>query len=313
MLEQSSASDIGAEGNTKTSAPAKKQANDYTYWFITWNNYTLAHIALTLQVLQHECDWFILQEEMSKENTPHIQGTMKLKKKKRLTSLKKIDQTIHWEPTKQITSSCYYCSRIDKRVGEIWTHNFDIPFIPDEVFEPYGWQLKVLEIINNKPHPRHINWFWSTQGGLGKSQMAIWLSDYKNALLCMGKGDNIFHIMTKEPNRRKIFVFDIAKDKMEHFQYSNLELIKNGYIMSGKYNGSIIRFNRPHIIVFANIYPDTSKFTVEDRWNIIKIEKSNSDEKILHNRSISFQTISDTELNLDNSIPSNEDMPSTQD
>lgn len=89
--------------------------------------------------------------------------------------------------------------------------------------------------------------------------------------------------MTKQKNRRHIIVFDITKDKMEHFQYSTIEQIKNGYIMSGKYDSTSLRFNKPHIIVFANTPPDKSRMTIKDRWNIVKIQTPEYDQTIQHN------------------------------
>lgn len=177
-----------------------------------------------------------------------------------------------------ISASAIYCSRISKRVGQIFLHNFTLPNIPKPRAEPFGWQLQVLDIIDKPPHPRHINWFWERNGGVGKSELAIWLYVNRNALVCMGKAQDIFHVIAKEPTRREIIIFDITKEKMEHFCYSNLELIKNGYIMSGKYDSSIVYFDRPHVIVFANTPPDYSKMTNTDRWNVIKIEVTQPDQ-----------------------------------
>lgn len=260
-------------GNTETSDSANKRCNQYIYWSLTWNNYPMETMEIIFPILRSECDWFIIQEELGESKTPHLQGCLKLKKKKRLTELKKIHGCIHWEVTQKIHASAYYCSNAEKRHGKIWTHHFDIPDIIENNFEPYGWQLEIVDLIKEKPHPRMINWFWSYCGGVGKSEMALWLYDFKSALVCMGKSSDIFHLLSKEKNRRQIIVFDITKDKMEFFQYSTLESIKNGYVMSGKYDSSAVRFNRPHIIVFANTPPDTTRMTEEDRWNIVEIKK----------------------------------------
>lgn len=261
----------GSLGNTETSDPTNKRDNQYIYWCLTWNNYPVETVEIIFPILRSECDWFIIQEELGESNTQHLQGCIKLKKKKRLTELKKIHYCIHWEVTQKIHASAYYCSNVEKRHGKIWTHNFNIPEKIENDFEPYGWQLEILDIIKEKPHPRIINWFWSREGGVGKSDMALWLYDYKNALLCMGKASDIFYLLNKEKNRRQLIVFDITKDKMESFQYSTLECIKNGYVMSGKYDSCAVRFNRPHIIVFANTPPDTTRMTKEDRWHIVNI------------------------------------------
>lgn len=284
MIETNRDEQLSVVGNTKATTDANKQTNQRLYWSFTWNNYDSELIEIVLNILRHECDWFIMQEEAGEEkNTPHIQGTLKWKKRKRITEIFSIHYKISWRATERITSMAAYCSNKEKRTGKIWTHNFDIPEIIENNFKPYGWQLMVLDILKEKPDDRIINWFWEPNGGIGKSEMALWLYDNMNALLCMGKANDIFHIISKNKDRRKIFVFDITKEKMEHFSYSTLEMIKNGYIISGKYDSNIVRFNRPHIIVFANTGPDKSKLTINKRWNIINLTQQPEPEEITHN------------------------------
>lgn len=258
-------------GNTKAEGSAQKQDYQYKYWCLTWNDYDLETLEIICNILKHEVHWYILQEETGASGNKHIQGTLHMLKKTRLTELKRIHGKIHWEVTKQISASCCYCSNKDKRTGDLFTYNFSVPNSVHNDFEPYGWQLDVIDILKKKPHPRLINWFWEPDGGVGKSELAIWLYDRMNALVCMGKAQDIFHILSKYPDRRKIIVFDITKEKMEFFNYSTIEQIKNGYVCSGKYDSCILRFERPHIVVFSNMEPDTHKLTTKDRWNIVKI------------------------------------------
>lgn len=260
-----------SSGNTKSEDGAKKRDNQYIYWSLTWNNYVLETLEIIFPILKCECDWYIIQEETGDAGNSHLQGTLKLKKKKRMSELKRIHHQIHWEVTQRIHASACYCSKYEKRTGKIWTHNFDVPEIIKNDFKPYGWQLEILDIISKDPDPRVINWFWSRNGGIGKSEMAVWLYDYKDALVCMGKAQDIFYLLHKEKNRRKIIVFDVTKEKMEYFHYSTIESIKNGYVVSGKYNSTCIRFNRPHIIIFANSPPDRSKMTELGRWHIVDL------------------------------------------
>lgn len=268
---------LSVVGNTKSTTDAEKREGQYLYWSFTWNDYTMETMEITFNILKHECAWYVIQEEVAPTTgREHLQGCVYLKKKRRHTEVFRWNKDIHWSVTVAITASAYYCSREDKRHGKLWTHNFDIPEKIINNFRPHGWQLDVLNIID-KPcaeDDRIINWFWEPNGGVGKSQLALWLYDYKDALVCMGKATDIFHIMNKEKNRRKIFVFDITKERMENFQYTTIEQIKNGYVMSGKYDGNCIRFNRPHIIIFANEPPNTYKMTSNGRWNIVEIKTS---------------------------------------
>ena len=55
--------------------------------------------------------------------------------------------------------------------------------------------------------------------------------------------------------------------------YKILERIKDGKATSTKYNTKKMIFKTPNvIIVFSNMYPDTSEFS-QDRWLICKINK----------------------------------------
>lgn len=266
--------DTSLGGNTSPLVKnEKKRPTQYVYWSFTYNNYNIETLETIFTILKHECDWYIIQEETGESGNKHLQGTLKLKKKKRLLELLKLCKGPHYEPTICVTASAAYCSKEDKRTGDIWTHNFDIPEKIINTFKPYGWQLEVLNIIS-KPVPeddRIINWFWENQGGVGKSILATWLFDYKHAMLCQGKTNDIYHLMTQFPDRRKIFIFDTTMETMEFFRYSTIEQIKNGIVISGKYNGKIMRYNRPHVFVFANIPPDQSKMTKNKRWNIVDL------------------------------------------
>lgn len=54
----------------------------------------------------------------------------------------------------------------------------------------------------------------------------------------------------------KIFILDIPRAvKMEEVPYRALEKIKDGVIISSKYEGRRIYFPHPHLICFANCKP----------------------------------------------------------
>ena len=55
--------------------------------------------------------------------------------------------------------------------------------------------------------------------------------------------------------------------------YKILEAIKDGKALARKFNSKMMRFKTPNvIIVFLNMYPDTTWFT-KDRWLIFRINK----------------------------------------
>jgi hypothetical protein len=82
-------------------------------WCFTINNWTDDHIK---NLDETECQYIIYgKEEGEKEETPHLQGYIQLKTKKRLTGLKKITPKAHWEIAKgDGASNVKYCSKQGK-------------------------------------------------------------------------------------------------------------------------------------------------------------------------------------------------------
>lgn len=261
MSEQNEQNEIG-RGNTKLSAQS-------SYWCFTYNNYTSESIEQIEQVFQHECKWYIFQEEKGEEGTPHLQGICCFKLKKRLKPLKQINPSIHWEVTKSINASIAYCTKEKSRCGNQWVYGIKIPEQPD-VCQPYGWQLDVIDIIKNKPDKRTIHWFWEPNGNVGKSELCKYLVVKHNALMLTGKSNDMFNMLNKHPDKRTIVIVDCPRSNLGYINYGALEQIKNGLVFSGKYEGAQLVFNCPHVIVFANEEPDYNAMSL-DRWKVIRI------------------------------------------
>jgi len=256
-----------AGGNTET--PAKKQGTQYNYWFFTYNNYKIEQIEQIEQILRHECKWYVFQEETGKEGTNHLQGTICLKVKQRMTQLKRIEPSIHWEATKSVKASIEYCTKYESRSGKIYSYGIDIP-APIKLIEPYGWQLDVLEIIKTEPDERTIYWFWERNGGVGKTQLCKYLVVKHNALMLTGKSNDMYYMISKHPDKRTLIIVDIPRSTQDYINYGAIEQIKNGLIFSGKYEGCQLVFNCPHVIVFSNELPNMSMMSI-DRWKITEI------------------------------------------
>lgn len=254
-------------GNTES--PPAPQPLQYTYWCFTLNNYIAEQIEHLEQVLKHETKWYVFQEEVGKEGTPHLQGTICLKERQRMTQLKSIDPAIHWEPTKSVKASIVYCTKVATATGDIYYHGIDIPE-PVRVPEPWGWMLQLMEIISKPPDDRTIHWFWEPNGGVGKTTLAKYLVLKHDALMLTGKSNDMYHMISKYPRKRKLFVVDCPRSQQDYINYGAIEQIKNGLIFSGKYEGSQLVFNSPHVIVFANTLPDFEMMS-RDRWNVVRI------------------------------------------
>lgn len=255
--------------NGNTESVRAKQGLQYTYWCFTLNNYASEQIEHIEQVFKHETKWYVFQEEIGKEGTPHLQGTLCLKERQRMTQLKCIDQCIHWEPTKSVKASVVYCTKKDTSTGKIYSYGIELPKEID-VIEPSGWMLQVMDMIKLPPDKRTIHWFWEPTGGCGKTSLAKYLVVKHNALMLTGKSNDMYHMISKFPNKRSLFIVDCPRSQQDYINYGAIEQIKNGLIFSGKYDGCQLVFDCPHVIVFANTPPEFDKMSY-DRWDVVRI------------------------------------------
>lgn len=245
----------------------KKRDNQYKYWSFTYFNYKnetkeTMEMKFLLEILKHECIWYIMQEEICPDTgKEHLQGCLYLKDRKRLSGIKKLGPNdIHWTDTRKISASAYYCCNRSKRKphGQLYSHGIDIPDEdeePIELQEPYGWQNEVMDIIETKPNNRDIHWFWEPTGKVGKTTLIKYLMVKKDALVASGKSNDIFHLISKYPKKRKIIIINAPRASQEFISYGALEHIKDGVLFSGKYNSDQLVFNYPHVFVFANCPP----------------------------------------------------------
>lgn len=139
------------------------------------------------------------------------------------------------------------------------------------------WQQALLDIVNETPNPRRIHWIWDQKGNVGKSWMANYLGALHGAcILTAGKKVDMAYIYVQKP--ASIVLFDLSRTQeatgeRAHYldgTYSLAEDLKNGRVVSTKYESKTIFFKPPHVIFFANFEPDRTKWSA-DRYNVIKL------------------------------------------
>lgn len=137
-----------------------------------------------------------------------------------------------------------------------------------------GWQSQLLTTVMAAPDTRTVMWYWETVGFAGKSFMAEYLDVMHDSLVIQSmKKADMLHLISKRLTGLKTVVFDLSRtseDGAVAVVYEVAELLKNGYICSGKYDSASLRFAPPHVVVFANFAPDESKLSA-DRWHIKNI------------------------------------------
>jgi len=144
------------------------------------------------------------------------------------------------------------------------------PFVPK-----FGWQEGVIEMLDATPHDRQILWIFDPFGDSGKTYLARYLRQERNAFYCNGgKGVDITYAYDCEP----IVVFDYVRDAAEFVNYGVIEQLKNGILTSSKYESRTKVFATPHVIVFANFRAAEGKFSAD---RLITIELG-SVHQIIH-------------------------------
>ena len=266
-----------------TSDGSKKQPPQYMYWTFTYNNfygglvYSDKELKILESILKVECDWFIFQEEMGKEQLelkeflrkPHINGTIKLKNRQRWSQIHRWNMNIFWQATISVKSQIAYCQKQETRHGDQYIYG--IAAIEDvETCKPYGWQLEVMDIIKQKPDNRTIHWYWDKKGGVGKTELCKYLAVHHGAILVDGKTRDISNRLLDWNKKIAIVLYSLSRTMTEYVNYSALEKIKDGIIVSGKYKGGQKIINSPHVFVFSNCEPEYLAMS-KDRWHVVEI------------------------------------------
>ncbi len=94
-------------------------------WIFTLNNPSkeiINNLAQKTLFKFHNVVKYLVQEEVGKCGTPHLQGAVQFKNAIHFGALKKLIPAAHWEPSRSLSASFKYCGKLDTRAGEIFTH-----------------------------------------------------------------------------------------------------------------------------------------------------------------------------------------------
>jgi len=253
-----------------------KQGNQSLKWCFTINNYDLNNVEHLEQKFNNICKKFVFQQEIGEEcGTPHIQGCCWFSKRKRLSELKKIHPTAHWERCKSWKHSVLYCSKQDTRQPDTKIHFKGVKIKREiktlKLSQLYPWQKDLLTIIKGIPDDRSIHWIWEDVGNIGKSTFCKYLVIKHKAIILSGKASDMKNgirgYIEENGDYPELVVLDIPRTSQDYLSYQGIEEIKNACFFSGKYEGGMVVGNNPHLICFANFRPEVSKLS-KDRWRI---------------------------------------------
>lgn len=131
----------------------------------------------------------------------------------------------------------------------------------------YTWQRDIVAIVAGPADPRKIYWVYDRVGNRGKTYLAKHLVDKYNAYYTNGgKSVDLTYAYQGQP----VVVFDYVRESKDFVGYGVIEQLKNGILMSTKYESVTKRFPVPHVIVFANFEPEDGKFS-QDRLHLFKV------------------------------------------
>lgn len=131
------------------------------------------------------------------------------------------------------------------------------------------WQSDLLKILSVPADDRTIVFIVDPVGGNGKSQIFEYIYRNFNAFYAMGREDNI----SRQYNLETVILCDSSRDHNNAVNYTSLEALKNGILVSSKYEPITKirpRGSNAHIIVNMNEYPDRSKLSY-DRYVVYDI------------------------------------------
>jgi len=277
--------EIHGEGNSNSSPcipddPKSIKDTQSRKWCWVINNYKIHQIQhIKDKLAKHK---YVFQQEIGEENgTPHLQGYVEAKSPIKFSTLKKIIEGGHLMKAKgDIRANWEYCTKEDTRDPNGHTYcNFAEPYVEKPTVldstKLYKWQKDIedqFKLPNDEVDPRKINWIYDEKGNLGKTSFAKYCSFHNLAtLLRNGKANDIASMILLQEKTCRDFIFDFTRSTEGCISYQTLESVKDGIIISTKYEGGRKLITTPIIYVFANFYPDENKMSM-DRWNVIDAE-----------------------------------------
>jgi len=151
------------------------------------------------------------------------------------------------------------------------------PEVPMHV--PTPWQQELLTLLKGDISDRKIICCIDPKGEAGKS----WFCDYyekmfENSYLCNpGKHTDMVYAFYSTCSSPRVIFIDVSmsrqdKDNRLILPYEFMEHAKNGRMTNTKYTSETFYFKRPHVVLFANQFPDEDKMA-QNRFIFVDCSK----------------------------------------
>lgn len=279
--------DLGAFGSIHFLKRHRIMTGQVFVMCLTWHCNKFTHEeakGLFEQASKDYAKKWIFQLERGKEGSYHIQGTWDLHKKdvpKRLARvlndrLPGVEISRASDAGKEALR--LYCTKDETRVAGPWMDpSYRPPYRGEDLPKVlWPWQQQVVDEIKGEPNDRKIVWIYDGDGCVGKSKLCKYIMHHKIGFSCsiMSMADTMNLVVGTGPKRAYLFDIPRTKTKLVGMAelYHSLENIKNGTVVSGKYQGNTLVMDPPHVYVFSNYLPDKEAMS-KDRWEIRSINK----------------------------------------
>lgn len=275
----SSSGSSGSNGGVILSPPVVKKnirVNPAKRWCFTLNNYTEEELSVIGSKVPELCSKYIIGKEVGESGTPHLQGYIELKVKARPKGLFNIDR-IHWECARgNVMENNKYCSKDNVWLIKGMPRPLKRLACEDHL---YPWQEEIVSIVRVDPCERKIYWIYSEDGNRGKTTFCKYLHRNHEAICLGGKSadmkNGILEFLKVNGHTPELIVINIPRSfDPNYISYTGIEEVKDMFFYSGKYEGGMVDGNSPHLVIFANHYPEEEKLS-KDRWVIRKINQEN--------------------------------------
>lgn len=255
-------------GNTK---PLPKQESPSKRWGFTLNNYSDKEYVEIIKTFSSNSSKYSIGKEVGEQGTPHLQGYLELKDKKRFTYLKNILPRAHIFKAKGNKEENLSYTQ---KEGDFVQNFKEVIYI--EPINPKLLCVKLLmEAYEFPKGDRKIHVVVDEVGRKGKTEFCRNMCiNLKDCIITGGKASDMKNqiVKYKEINNvcPKYILIDCPRSNLQFLSYTGIEEIKNMLFYSGKYEGGMVVGNKPFMCLFMNEEPDLDKMS-KDRWNIIRI------------------------------------------
>lgn len=255
-----------------------RQVSPSNSWCFTLNNWKLDEYSSIIYELESNQNYFyVIGKEVGESGTPHLQGYICLRDIKKKFRMKLFEDMCIRDSVKSMFcfrakgdkfSNLDYCSKD----GDFIT-NIERPKLARvyEDWSKYPWALELITVLKGPADERKIYWVVGNQG-CGKSAFMRYCVRYFNGIILNGSSSNMKNGIVEYHKSTgcypKLVLSNIPFDKdLSKLTYSGYEDIKDMLFYSGKYEGGMVEGPQPHMIIFANGYPDTENV----KFNVIAI------------------------------------------